>query len=99
MPTTLYFSPWDLLLALATKPCTEEIAAQACAHQTPGSAKEEQIALKDYGMKPSDLQGAQFNKMRNYLGAQVSMMYANSLASHPNGLEQLRKLVNTLIVK
>ena len=37
--------------------------------------------------------------MRNYLGAQVSMIYANSLASQPNGLEQLRNLVNTLIVK
>ena len=59
----------------------------------------EQIAIKDYGMQPSDLQGVQFNKMRNYLGAQVSMMYANSLSSQPNGLEQLRKLVNALIVK
>ena len=140
----------------------EEIVAQACAHQTPGSAKEEQIvvgfltaaaiiagkdakqigvvtpentlptpqkqegfivslgdhdyvlsgpacqrtvkmleqiAIKDYGMQPSDLPGVQFNKMRNYLGAQVSMMYANSLSSQPNGLEQLRKLVNALIVK
>lgn len=140
----------------------EEIVAQACAHQTPGSAKEEQIvvgfltaaaiiagkdakqigvvtpentlptpqkqegfivslgdhdyvlsspacqrtvkmleqiAIKDYGMQPSDLQGVKFNKMRNYLGAQVSMMYANSLSSQPNGLEQLRKLVNDLIVK
>ena len=37
--------------------------------------------------------------MRNYLGAQVSMMYANSLSSQPNGIEQLRQLVNALIVK
>lgn len=140
----------------------EEIVAQACAHQTPGSAKDEQIvvgfltaaaiiagkdakqigivtanntlptpqkqegfivslgdhdyvlsspacqrtvkmleeiAIKDYGMSQADLKSAQFNKMRNYVGAQVSMMYANSLASQPNGLEQLRKLVNALIVK
>ena len=140
----------------------EEIVAQACAHQTPGSAKEEQIvvgfltaaaiiagkdakeigivtanntlpspqkqegfivslgdhdyvlsspacqrtvkmleqiAVQDYGLKAADLQGEQFNKMRNYLGAQVSMMYANSLSSQPNGIEQLRQLVNALIVK
>lgn len=140
----------------------EEIVAQACAHQTPGSAKEEQIvvgfltaaaiiagkdakeigivtanntlpspqkqegfivslgdhdyvlsgpacqrtvkmleqiAVQDYGLKAADLQGEQFNKMRNYLGAQVSMIYANSLSSQPNGIEQLRQLVNALIVK
>lgn len=139
----------------------EEIVAQACAHQTPGSAKEEQIvvgfltaaaiiagkdakeigiitanntlpspqkqegfivslgdhdyvlsspacqrtvkmleqiAVQDYGLKAADLQGEQFNKMRNYLGAQISMMYANSLSSQPNGIEQLRQLVNALIV-
>ena len=77
----------------------EEIVAQACAHQTPDSAKEEQIAVQDYGLKAADLQGEQFNKMRNYLGAQVSMMYANSLSSQPNDIEQLRQLVNALIVK
>ena len=77
----------------------EEIVAQACAHQTLGSAKEEQIAVQDYGLKAADLQGEQFNKMRNYLGAQVSMMYANSLSSQPNDIEQLRQLVNALIVK
>ena len=61
--------------------------------------KEEQIAVQDYGLKSADLQGEQFNKMRNYLGAQVSMMYANSLSSQPNDIEQLRQLVNALIVK
>ena len=61
--------------------------------------KEEQIAVQDYGLKAADLQGEQFNKMRNYLGAQVSMMYANSLSSQPNDIEQLRQLVNALIVK
>lgn len=140
----------------------EEIVAQACAHQTPGSDNEEQtvvgyltaaaiiagknpqsvgiltvqntlptpqkqegyiislgdhdyvlsgpacqktvkllqqIAAEDYGLSAQQLQGAAFNKMRNYLGAQVSMMYVNSLTSQPDGLEQVRKLVRALIVK
>ena len=49
-------------------------------------------------LKAADLQSEQFNKMRSYLGAQISMMYANSLSSQPNGIEQLRQLVNALIV-
>lgn len=140
----------------------EEIVAQACAHQTPGSENEEQtvvgyltaaaiiagkdpqstgivtpqntlpspqkqegyiislgdhdyvlsgpacqktvkllrqIAAEDYGLSEQQLQGAAFNKMRNYLGAQVSMMYVDSLASQPNGLQEVRKLVRALIVK
>lgn len=59
----------------------------------------QQIAAEDYGLSEQQLQGEAFNKMRNYLGAQVSMMYVNSLTSQPDGPEQVRKLVRSLIVK
>lgn len=140
----------------------EEIVAQACAHQTPGSINEEQtvvgfltaaailagkdaktyglvtanntlpspqkqegyitslgdhdyvlsgpacqktvkileqIMRTDYGMNSDELKGEQFNKVRNYIGAQVSMMYVNSLSSEPNGEALVRQLVHNLIIK
>lgn len=140
----------------------EEIVAQACAHQTPGSTNEEQtvvgfltaaaiiagkdakayglvtanntlpspqkqegyitslgdhdyvlsgpacqktvkllqkIMTADYHMQASDLNGTQFNKVRNYIGAQVSMMYVNSLSSEADGEKLIRQLVSSLIIK
>lgn len=57
------------------------------------------IAAKDYGMNAAQLNGQEFNRFRNYMGAQVSMMYLDSLASQPNGMEQIRSLVQKTIVK
>lgn len=59
----------------------------------------EQIMRTDYGMNSDELKGEQFNKVRNYIGAQVSMMYVNSLSSEPNGEALVRQLVHNLIIK
>lgn len=54
---------------------------------------------EDYHMQASDLNGTQFNKVRNYIGAQVSMMYVNSLSSEADGEKLIRQLVSSLIIK
>ena len=58
-----------------------------------------EIAAKDYGMSKADLEGEHFNRFRNYIGAQYSMMYIDSLASTKNGMERIRQAVKNVIVK
>lgn len=58
-----------------------------------------QIAAKDYGMTKAELEGEHFNRFRNYIGAQYSMMYIDSLASTKNGMEIIRQAVKNVIVK
>lgn len=58
-----------------------------------------QIAAKDYGMSKADLEGEHFNRFRNYIGAQYSMMYIDSLASTKNGMDKIRQAVKNVIVK
>lgn len=58
-----------------------------------------EIAAKDYGMSKADLEGEHFNRFRNYIGAQYSMMYIDSLASTQNGMERIRQAVKNVIVK
>lgn len=58
-----------------------------------------QIAAKDYGMKKAELEGEHFNRFRNYIGAQYSMMYIDSLASTKNGMDKIRQAVKNVIVK
>ncbi len=58
-----------------------------------------QIAAKDYGMTKAELEGEHFNRFRNYIGAQYSMMYIDSLASTKNGTERIRQAVKNVIVK
>ncbi len=58
-----------------------------------------QIAAKDYGMTKAELEGERFNRFRNYIGAQYSMMYIDSLASTKNGMERIRQAVKNVIVK
>lgn len=58
-----------------------------------------QIAAKDYGMTKAELEGERFNRFRNYIGAQYSMMYIDSLASTKNGTERIRQAVKNAIVK
>lgn len=58
-----------------------------------------QIAAKDYGMTKAELEGEHFNRFRNYIGAQYSMMYIDSLASTKNGMERISQAVKNVIVK
>lgn len=58
-----------------------------------------QIAAKDYGMTKAELEGEHFNRFRNYIGAQYSMMYIDSLVSTKNGMERIRQAVKNVIVK
>ncbi len=58
-----------------------------------------QIAAKDYGMSKAELDGEHFNRFRNYIGAQYSMMYIDSLASTKNGMDKIRQAVKNVIVK
>ena len=58
-----------------------------------------EIAAKDYGMSKADLEGEHFNRFRNYIGAQYSMMYIDSLASTKNGMDKIRQAVKNVIVK
>lgn len=58
-----------------------------------------QIAAKDYDMTKAELEGEHFNRFRNYIGAQYSMMYIDSLASTKNGMERIRQAVKNVIVK
>lgn len=58
-----------------------------------------EIAAKDYGMTKAELEGEHFNRFRNYIGAQYSMMYIDSLASTKNGMDKIRQAVNNVIVK
>lgn len=58
-----------------------------------------EIAAKDYGMTKAELEGEHFNRFRNYIGAQYSMMYIDSLASTQNGMERIRQAVKNVIVK
>lgn len=58
-----------------------------------------QIAAKDYGMTKAELEGEHFNRFLNYIGAQYSMMYIDSLASTKNGMDKIRQAVKNVIVK
>lgn len=58
-----------------------------------------EIAAKDYGMTKAELEGEHFNRFRNYIGAQYSMMYIDSLASTQNGMERIHQAVKNVIVK
>ena len=58
-----------------------------------------QIAAKDYGMTKAELEGEHFNRFRNYIGAQYSMMYIDSRASTKNGMERISQAVKNVIVK
>ena len=58
-----------------------------------------EIAAKDYGMTKAELEGEHFNRFRNYIGAQYSMMYIDSFASTKNGMERIRQAVKNVIVK
>lgn len=57
------------------------------------------IAAKDYGLPQAALEGEQFNRMRNYMGAQLSMMYLDSIASENDGYEKIRRMTQNLIIK
>ncbi len=57
-----------------------------------------EIAQKDYNMSSSDLDGALFNKFRNYIGAQVSFMLLHNLVAQ-NGMNDLRQLVSQIVTK
>ena len=57
-----------------------------------------EIAAKDYGMSKAGLEGEHFNRFRNYIGAQYSMMYIDSLASTKNGMDKIRQAVKNVIV-
>lgn len=57
------------------------------------------IAAKDYGLSQAALEGEQFNRMRNYMGAQLSMMYLDSIASENDGYEKIRRMTQNLIIK
>lgn len=57
------------------------------------------IAAKDYGLSRTALEGEQFNRMRNYMGAQLSMMYLDSIASENDGYEKIRRITQNLIIK
>lgn len=56
------------------------------------------IAAADYGMKDEDLNGLPFNAFRNYIGAQVSLMYIQFLSVEPDGYEQVRRLVHKIVI-
>ena len=58
-----------------------------------------EIAAKDYGMSKAGLEGEHFNRFRNYIGAQYSMMYIDSLAYTKNGMDKIRQAVKNVIVK
>ncbi len=58
-----------------------------------------EIAAKDYGMSKVELEGEHFNRFRNYIGAQYSMMYIDSLASTKNGMDRIRQAVKAAIIK
>ena len=58
-----------------------------------------EIAAKDYGMSKAELAGEHFNRFRNYIGAQYSMMYIDSLASTKNGMDRIRQAVKAAIIK
>ncbi len=58
-----------------------------------------EIAARDYGMDKAGLEGEHFNRFRNYIGAQYSMMYIDSLASTHNGMEKIRQAVKNVIIK
>lgn len=58
-----------------------------------------EIAAKDYGMSKAELEGEHFNRFRNYIGAQYSMMYIDSLASTKNGMDRIRQAVKAAIIK
>lgn len=58
-----------------------------------------EIAAKDYDMSKAGLEGEHFNRFRNYIGAQYSMMYIDSLASTKNGMDKIRQAVKNVIVK
>ena len=58
-----------------------------------------EIAAKDYGMSKAGLEGEHFNRFRNYIGAQYSMMYIDSLASTKNGMDKIHQAVKNVIVK
>lgn len=58
-----------------------------------------EIAAKDYGMSKAELEGEHFNRFRNYIGAQYSMMYIDSLASAKNGMDRIHQAVKAVIIK
>lgn len=58
-----------------------------------------EIVAKDYGMSKAELEGEHFNRFRNYIGAQYSMMYIDSLASTKNGMDRIRQAVKAAIIK
>ena len=55
------------------------------------------IAEEDYGMDSKAADSSVFHAFRNYIGAQVSLMYLNFLAAEPDGAEQVRKLVHRIV--
>lgn len=57
------------------------------------------IAQEDYGMSGSALDGAGFNAFRNYVGAQLSYMYLNSLEGQKDGYEKIRAEVARVVLK
>ena len=59
----------------------------------------QEIAVKEYGFNDIQLKGAPFNRMRNYMGAQLSMMYVNSLVAAPNGYNKVANTIKALIIK
>ena len=54
------------------------------------------IAQKHYGIAPGS---STFNKMRNYLGAQVGMMRINALEAEVDGARKVESLVKAIILK
>ncbi len=55
------------------------------------------IAASEYGMSAREQNGAAFNHFRNYIAAQASLMRINFLAAQPNGLEEIKSLVQKII--
>lgn len=57
------------------------------------------IAEQDYGISGAALDGAEFNAFRNYVGAQLSYMYLNSLEGRKDGYEMIRAEVAKVVLR
>ncbi len=55
------------------------------------------VAQKEYGMSPSDLAGAPFNKFRNYIGAQFSFMHFHQMLSMGDPYEEAAHIAKKII--
>lgn len=59
----------------------------------------QEIAKSEYNLSENDLNSITFNKFRNYIAAQVSMMRINHAQSDGNAMASVKSLVRTVITK